>query len=904
MSRPATPHQHQLSISGERRANAGFHNPRLYDVEAILIVSETGLPVSNPLIAKTAVTCALYALLFLYAGIAGTYAVVNSISTIIGNFNLHNQVQTPFQLYGNLIFPLSAAATQAGLSKGDTVLAINQLPFTGQALWQRIRWYARPGDTVTLLVRKQNGTTLTVTIPLEGYPKGWSVEDPPVRTTLPDHIFVLVLVIMIPLFCLALGVWVVFARPFNPNAWSILILLTCPQAFNPGALRWWIPAWLGLRLYWHFAVYFLVPPALFLLGLLFPERSRLDQRLPWLKWLVVVLTGLIVVAAFISEYNAWYDISLLPHVNTIDRFVTPAFVWSSIFYIGLYWVLLFDKLRTTSSPDARRRLQVLLAGSVVGLGSILIIFGLLPYLGIADPNNIRWLLLLAIVLMLFFPLTLAYVVIVGRAMDVPILLRMGSRYLLASTTVKVFRIAGIAALIWLIAVPLLTHHHDPLTAAFWGAVLLLFGVLFLKKGSPTDLLQQWIDRKFFREAYDAEVTLSQLAKTAQTISDPATLIQTVSQRISDVLHIDQLLVLLHRNGNFEPAYAIGPTLATPVRAFDHVHFSSTPLFNSVNDGRAPDPQSPELLLPLRGRTQLLGVMALGPKRSEAPYTPSDLRLLESVGVQTGLGLELSETAASLAAAAVERERITREIEIAREVQERLFPQHLPPIAGVNLAGFCRTVFGVGGDYYDAIELDSGRLGLAIGDVSGKGISAALLMASLRACLRTMTLTNSADLTDLMSHLNRLIYEASAINRYATFFFGIVDPAACRFEYVNAGHNAPVLLRKSSMGSYERLRLDCGGPVIGLLPKASYEKGSLLLHPGDLLIAFTDGISEAMNSEEQEWGEEAMILAAQQAADGSAEDIVKAIFAAADAFAGGAPQHDDMTVLVMRRSNTA
>ncbi len=659
--------------------------------------------VPNPPSLKTTGPRVLYVLLFLYAAIAGTYEVVNSISTIIGNFNLRNQVQPAFQLYGNLIFSPSAAATHAGVAKGDTVLAINGLPFTGMALWQHIRWYARPGDTINLLVRKQNGAILTATIPLDGYPKGWSVEDPPVRTALPDHIFVLIVVLVIPLFCVGLGVWVAFARPFDPNAWFLLILLTVPQSFNPGAFRWWIPAWLGLRLYWHLAIQFVAPPALFLFGLLFPERSRLDRWLPWLKWLVIALTGASVLAAFVSEYNVWYDISLLPRVDAIDRFLNPVFVWSAILYIALYWVLLLDKLRTASSPDARRRLQVLLAGSVVGLGSILIIWGLLPYLGIADPNDIRWLAFLSIVLMLFFPLTLAYVVIVQRAMDVPILLRMGSKYLLASSTVKVFRVAGIAALIWFIAVPLFTHRYDPLKTALLGALLLLFGFLFLKKRSPTDLLQQWIDRKFFREAYDAEVMLSQLAKTAQTISDPAALIRTVSHRISDALHVDQLSVLLCRNGNFEPAYVIGPTLTTPARALDRVR-SSTPIINTASGGRAAAPQLPELLLPLPGRTELLGAMALGPKRSEEPYTPTDLRLLESVAVQTGLGLELSEAAKSLAVAEVERARIAREIEIAREVQERLFPQHLPMVEGISLAGSCRTVFGVGGDYYDAFEL--------------------------------------------------------------------------------------------------------------------------------------------------------------------------------------------------------
>ncbi len=736
----------------------------------------------------------LYVLLFIYAAIAGTYEVANSISTTSGLFNLRDQVQAPFQLYGNLIAKAEAPAVRAGVAKGYTVLAMDDRPFTGQALWQRVRWYARPGDTLTLLVRKQNGMTQTASIRLEGYPKGWSVEDPPARTTVPEAIFMLVVILVIPLLCVSLGIWVAFARPFDPNAWFILILLTFPQEFNPGAFRWWIPAWLPFRLYWHLAIQFLVPVALFLLGLLFPERSRLDRALPWLKWLVVAVTVAMVGFGFVSEYNAWYNLSLLPRVDTIDRYVNPFFVWSSIFYIVMYWVLLLDQLRAAISPDARRRLQVLLAGSVVGLGSILVIFGLLPYLGIADPNENRWLLSVVLVLMLFFPLTLAYVVIVQRAMDVRILLRMGSKYLLASTSVKIFRILGIAAVIWFIAVPLFTHHRNPLTTVFWGTVLALFGFLFFKRGAPTDLLQRWIDRRFFREAYDAEVMLSQLAKTAQTISDPAALIQTVSRNISDVLHIEQLTVLLRKNGSFETAYAIGTPLATPVHALPQTP-SSAAIFNTSNHDRAMSADEPELFLPLSGRTQLLGVMALGTKRSEEPYTPSDLRLLESVSVQTGLGIELSEAAASLAAAAVKEAHAAREMEVAREVQERLFPQHLPDIRGVSIAGACRTVFGVGGDYYDAFEIGGGCLGLAIGDVSGKGISAALLMASLRACLRTMTRTTSGELTYLMSHLNRLIYESSAVNRYATFFFGIFDPAASRFDYVNAGHNAPALLPK-------------------------------------------------------------------------------------------------------------
>jgi sigma-B regulation protein RsbU (phosphoserine phosphatase) len=237
------------------------------------------------------------------------------------------------------------------------------------------------------------------------------------------------------------------------------------------------------------------------------------------------------------------------------------------------------------------------------------------------------------------------------------------------------------------------------------------------------------------------------------------------------------------------------------------------------------------------------------------------------------------------------------MEIAREVQQRLFPQQIPQIAGLSLAGMCRPALGVGGDYYDLIELDDGRLGLAIGDVSGKGISAALLMAGLRASLRGMTLDGPSDLARMMQKVNRLVYEASANNRYATFFFATYDPATRELRYVNAGHNPPLLVRP---GNPEILRLDVGGMVVGLLPTADYVEQVVRVSSGDLLIAYTDGISEAMTVDDEEWGEERMLdCAVQCRQDAPAREVLNAIFRSADEFTSGAPQHDDMTLLIMK-----
>lgn len=262
--------------------------------------------------------------------------------------------------------------------------------------------------------------------------------------------------------------------------------------------------------------------------------------------------------------------------------------------------------------------------------------------------------------------------------------------------------------------------------------------------------------------------------------------------------------------------------------------------------------------------------------------------------QTGLALEVSELVQSLAHEAAQRERTQREIEIAREVQERLFPQDAPSLPRLSLAGYCRPAQGVGGDYYDMLLLRDGRVGIAIGDVSGKGISAALLMASLRASLRGLTLASHNNFACLMEQMNGLVYEASAQNRYATFFFGAFDAKTRELECVNAGHNPPLIVRGE-----EVIRIEASGPVVGLLPKAQYAEQRIVLEPGDLLLLYTDGISEAMTAREEEWGEEGMIGAAREAAKGSAAQILEAVLQAADRFTAGAPQHDDMTLLVLK-----
>ena len=326
-------------------------------------------------------------------------------------------------------------------------------------------------------------------------------------------------------------------------------------------------------------------------------------------------------------------------------------------------------------------------------------------------------------------------------------------------------------------------------------------------------------------------------------------------------------------------------------------------FSLADDGSGADRNAlqqldAQLLLPLASRKELLGFISLGPKKSEEPYSPSDASLLRTVASQTGLALENSRLSEAIAAEVAQRELLTREMEIAREVQQRLFPQTMPEVPALEYAGHCRPALGVGGDYYDFLALTSGRLGLAIGDVSGKGIPAALLMASLQASVRGQSQSGARegppDVAGLMANVNLLVCDASASNRYATFFYGQFDPATRNLVYTNGGHNPPMVLRGSQV-----LLLENGGPPVGLFRMSKYVQDEIVLQPGDLLVLYTDGVSEAENPAEEEWGEAALIETARACSALPPSEIISRMMASADAFAAGAPQHDDMTLVVAR-----
>jgi sigma-B regulation protein RsbU (phosphoserine phosphatase) len=798
-------------------------------------------------------------------------------------------------------------AERAGLHAGDAVLSINGRPFTGnQVLIDEIS-RSHPGDTLSLISLRPDGSEARLALQLA-----------PDRS-MPTPLWAWILqscFLLIPFLGLLIGLYVVFARPLNTHAWLILgILVYFDSVFIPANLLHGRLSFIAVL--WDTLTQTAMPLCLMLFGIYFPERSRLDIRYPWIKWVIIFLLLALFPTDLIYSYGHNYNFNaeawLFPWLEPIHYIENIV----SILAIGYFFACIATKA-STATGDARRRLRLLYVGTGVSLTPvfILVIIALIRHTDIGQ-NMPRWITLPAFAILLLFPLTLAYVVVVQRAMDVRILIRQGTKYAFARGTISVIRVL---LAIWLAVafIRLLQHTHRRAVdiVQIFGIIVLFFVFRFVL----SKRLEQRIDQRFFREAYSTEQVLSELSDEARNFTEVTPLLNTVTQRIADTLHVDRVAVFLRSGDTYRLQCAIGAPYAPGALALP----AGSTTISTLARGRSPAPVyrddpsswlveasdseraaladlSTELLVPLPGRNQLAGVMTLGPKRSEEPYTRMDRQLLQSVASQTGLALENAELFENLTAEVSHRERISREIEIAREVQQHLFPQVTPSIHGIDIVGHCRPAQAVGGDYYDYFLLPGNngdqRLALALGDISGKGISAALLMASLRASLRSAAQMQPGDLPMLMRHVNRLVYESSASNRYATFFYAELDTESHLLTYVNAGHNPPLILRGS-----EAIPLETTGTVIGLLPDVTFTRACTLLHPGDILVAFTDGISEAMNSSEEEWGESSMVAAAEARLSRdngktTAKQLLDCIFTEADRFTAGAPQHDDMTLLI-------
>jgi len=800
-------------------------------------------------------------------------------------------------------------AEQAGLRSRDEIVAINNAGLETLTPYYDAVGRGRPGATVNFSVRRPGeASRRVVPVVLDSVLRPFGV----FRDLTPGRLIAVRIMELYPFLFLVVGLPVLFLRIEDRNAWLLALVfagfIALPD-IPPSVVH---PAFRGFLMSYHVVLGDLLPALLYLFLAVFPGPSPLERRAPWLKW--VLLVG---AAASISR-DLWtlaaanaYETIWLPLEYGRSTWLRPSIRGLSNLYVlggeALAVASLIGNSIRAVSAEAQRKARVIVWGVACGLLPIILLVSTLYLTGGGFQETPFWLYAFCVLALFLLPLSFAYAVVKHRVLEIPVLLRLSARYLLVQRGFVVLILLaswGATVAFVLFFTRFFSSSSQMATPLGLGAGVALGAVLTWGGNEAAKRGTRRIDRAFFRNAYDGRVILEELGEQVRAGKDRQSLAGMLEQKISSALHPRSMAIYLEITPGRLAAQAV------PVADGLEVISSDAPVLVELArrgkpwavptgfSGDAPaglPGAKAECLVPILGREgRLIGLIGLGPRLSEEPYSGEDKRLLASVASQAGIALESLDLAEKMAERIEADRRASQEMEFAREVQARLFPQRFPKLQTLEYAGGCIQARQVGGDYYDFLELKPGRLALVLADIAGKGVSGALLMANLQANLRSQYAMALDDLAHLLGSVNHLFYENSTSSSYATLFFGDYDDATRRLSYVNCGHLPPLLLRAG--GQLERLTATT--TVLGLFEKWECSVAEVQLAPGDTLVLYTDGVTEAESIEGEEFGESRLAETLRAHRNLPVDPLLKTIVATVQEFSG-LEQADDITLVVTR-----
>jgi sigma-B regulation protein RsbU (phosphoserine phosphatase) len=415
------------------------------------------------------------------------------------------------------------------------------------------------------------------------------------------------------------------------------------------------------------------------------------------------------------------------------------------------------------------------------------------------------------------------------------------------------------------------------------------------------------ENKRLKRAVDELSILNDLARAIGASLNTQEIIQTIVRRSLRAISAEQGVITLVEEQSNQSMKTLVRTMVSS-KEQEHFHFSQA-LLGWMHLNKKPlvinDPKNDErfrgipwdesirslIAVPMMAKSELRGVLTVYNKKDGKPFAEDDQRLLAIIAGQSGQVVEnarLYEKEKTLV-------KMQEEVRLAARIQTELLPKSAPTVAGYDIVGKSIPAQEVGGDYFDFIPIDEHRIAFCLGDVTGKGLPASLLMANLQATLRGQTLTTGSPKTCL-ERSNQLLYQSTSPEKFATLFYAILDLQNHQIHYSNAGHDNPYL----NSGNVASKRLKIGGIPLGMLPDFTYEQESVQLEDDSILVAYSDGVTEAMNVKEEMFGEERIAAVIDQHKDAPASEIIDHLVSAVKTFAAGHPQSDDITVVVMRR----
>ncbi len=775
---------------------------------------------------------------------------------------------------------------------------------------------AKPGSETVLLV-KCEGNVYEVPVTTQSLPLSRWVRE--VVGTFAPWTFLLT------------GLIVFLLRHNEPQAWLLAMLLGAfvglfKVGFDPQTMPKWVMLVNSLA---HiagtvstplFAVFFIV----------FPERDVWLRRWPnLLLWLFVPFL-LFVLPVNILGYSQPYSdpiFDLFP--KWFLRRLNLVLLSFALGYLIVGLIALVRRYRF-ADQSARRKLQLIVAGCSLGILNIVIVIALQTF-GLTErwKETNDWLQFMANFTLPLIPISFAYAIIKHQVIPIRLILRRGMRYVLVSHGSVLLEIAFFTVILsvfltfffrWLFAV------HRPKTLDALGMTIgIVSATVGIVAWNITRRLHQKylapiIDRKFFRQSYDSHQIITGLAESLRSTTEQAKLLEEVATKLQSALQTESVAILLkdHASGDYVSSYYCEYSLSDGcVVGCEHdIRLAPSSevvqLLSHINKCREvramplPDDElhrlqqlKAELLLPLWGKEQMLGIITLGHRLGDLPFAREDEELLMSVANPVALAIEnarlverMIEEARRREEIEVENEARAKELEGARQLQLSMLPKKIPQLPNLEIAAYMKTATEVGGDYYDFHLNGNGALTVAVGDATGHGLKAGTVVTAIKSLFRTFA--PGHDLVPLLSQSSRVLKEMNLRSLFMAMT--VVRVEGYRLK-ISAAGMPPVLIYRALTGDVEEVFIKA--LPLGSVLNYTWRQEECTLDPNDIILLMSDGFPERFNDDGEMIGYDKAREVLMASASLSAQDVIEQLVAVGDQWAAGRVQDDDVTFVVLK-----
>jgi len=821
----------------------------------------------------------------LFYGISGLVVLI-AILSFINALSWLNKPFPGFLVYKDPLLGTFSSrewpGSEAGLKVLDRIVTVD-----GRTV--------RGGDEIVHAARaKKDGTPVNYLVDTKGERREVTV--PVTIFTLKDFLLIFFITFLGGLIFYALGFIVYFMKPNMRMSW--VFLLACfGQAIYMVTGFEIQSSYTFVR--FHYFVLSLYPAFFFHLGLIFPERKKVLNRF-WALEYLIYLPALILAIAFLVHFSVAGKISDSSLASSAETYIKLGSMTRFLMLFCFLSLIVFvlHSLFKAAEIHSQQRARMILFGVTIASAPSVILMALAYFHKVAFPWNFL------VFFLVFFPASIAYSIIRHNLFDADAIIKRTVGYAVA-TVVVVGSYIGISVSINVFAGEYELSQSRAFPILFTLGVIVVFNPL-------RNRIQDLVDRMFFRKEYDYTEIIERIGGAMTTLLDLGQVISRLIQTFRTDMFINTSSVMLLSPAgagyqifladgerkqdvekvNFQRNEPLMQIIEQEKREMTKYDILEEPKYGPVRNECAAGfgALHASLIVPLVYQGKVIGLLNLGEKKSGKPYKREDIDLLRSLAHQGAVAIEN----ARLFKENLEKQRMEEELNIARDLQMSMLPSACPQIEGFAIVATSIPAREVGGDFFDFIEMGEGKMGLILGDVTGKSVSGALVMAASRSVFRMLS-EEKLTVGDIMIRANKRIKKDIKSGMFVALLYAVLDGRNKILSFCSAGQTQPVYF--SSKTGEARLQETLGDRFpLGLLDDADYQETQIRLEPGDRLFFYTDGIVEAMNANREIFGFDRVLEIVQKEKASSADVLLHQILEQVKEFADSAIQHDDITVI--------